>query len=211
MKKLSRVPFRILGSHGVPPAQIAVLEYRFGPLVPGSIEGPDDLVAWAFMMLPWSAQAPVLRGWLEKAFRKGEVDPTDSRARRVLATLADEGAVDTSRTEDEIHDLVETLARLRGVQLTPGMDGGELSQQNIGDDIRAWAAAWASLAAARAAQGHRFADANEGTQAATAVYHWVVSQGERGLSQNRAIDVCLQDVVAQLATFVGGWAKGAKA
>lgn len=200
---VGRVPFRILGGHGVPPEQIAVLEYRFGPLFPTSIEGPDDVIEWALALLPWSEQAPVLKGWVEKAFKKGEVDPRDDhRARRVLAALDGPPKAD-HKTEDEIHELTRALARCRGIPLADDSNGAALSKlPNFGDDLRAWAAGWSAIAAAGAAASGKL-DSDAADEAAYAVYKWVTSQSE---NHNRSTDRCLQEVVAQVAAFVGGWA-----
>lgn len=200
-------PFGILRTHGVERAAIAVLEQRFGAF-PKTVEGPDDAILWALSWLPWPELVPILRGWVERAFKKGEV-LDDRRAVRLLALIAvvpDEEA--TARIAVEVGELLETLARVRGYSADP-----DTEDEKVGDDFRAWACALAAVAAAHSVvckeRKHATLDYAL-VSAADNALDWMLSQvpaATRELARDRII----QQLMGAVAAFVGSWVNGGDA
>jgi len=200
-------PFGILRTHGVERTHIAVLEQRFGAF-PKTVKGPDDAILWALSWLPWPQLAPMLRGWVERAFKKGDV-LDDRRAVRLLALITavpDEEA--TARIATEVGELLETLARVRGYTADP-----DIQDEKIGDDFRAWASALAGIAAAHSVvcRERKHATLNYAlVSAADNTLDWMLAQvpaATRELARDRII----QELMGAVAVFVGSWVDGGEA
>lgn len=197
----SVVPFKILGAHSVPKNEIKLLEARFGLTFPGSVSGPTDMFRWAFDLLPWENQAPVLRALLVRNFEKAEISD-DPRARRALLLLDGGDAPSIITLGAELYELIDALCRVRGVEFN--LDA--FTEEEAGPELRAWAAAHAALGAAclNLKRGARFGADWSSTGAALAVVTCTLAQSPEAF-QIMATDRIVQEVVGALASYVGSW------
>lgn len=197
-----RTSFRILGSHGVPEAEIKMLETRFGTRIPANVVGPDDVIAWGLAVLPWTHLRQVVAAWVRRAAKKARL-LDDRRMTRLLALL-DRDEPDPEATDALAHDLDQlmmTLARVRGVDMAAGRDG-VIDRTDIDDEFRAWACAFAgAMAVVESLSGPFSADVAECAQGAI---QWALSQEHPDL-RPYFVDDAIKDVATALTRYVGTW------
>jgi hypothetical protein len=178
-KRTSRIGLKILAAHGVPLTDIQTLERTFGVLLPSHVEGPDDLIEWAFALMPWSVQQGVLHRWLERLYKHASIDVHEERrAERALELLDEPSTSKAARMGREIGELVSTLERCRGVDVR--------TRKRVDADLCAWVATCAAISAAEAAAVAQDSGLHpaleEGDvvpEAAGAMFDWLLTQVPR--------------------------------
>ena len=207
---LSVIPLRILEAHGVPGAEVALLERHFGDVFPKDVSCPLDAMAWCIRQLPWPDVLAVVRPRLLEALQHERMDD-EYMARRFLALSLDapsgsaEGAAGASFACD-LNGFIEVLMRVRGVSPTDpyALDGSAHA------DIRVWRVVL-GLVGLAAVSARLRAAVSDADQVAAIVSKGVVG-GLDMLSlslpeEQRAdfLDDALRSLVSRLAAFVSTW------
>lgn len=203
---IGKTPFRILGAHGVPKQQVAVLEKRFGPIIPGDVLGPDDVLGWALSILPWERVARILAFWVLRGATRAGIQ-ADRRVQAVLHAL--QGAKEeVEKAQSVLEQLMMTFARVRGVDATADEN---MARDDLDDEFRAWVAAYGAASAALVAlDGPLFEDTGTGVTLALSTLRWVISQDSPEV-RPYTYDEVIQFTAGELAEYVSTWTKAAQA
>lgn len=209
---MKQTSFKIFHTHGISPADVAVIERHFGERFPPGVDGPDAALLWVIAALPWERLVPVLRSCVERAFKKVGLSASEdyqvARTLELLVAKPDHKA--TTQHGTMLNKLIAARARTRGFgQVHPKIHGLDL-------DIRAWAAAASAVTAAHASVCSCNGPFNPRVAAYTTclsakhTIDWMISQTPE--AEDLSTDRILQELVGALVAFMGTWTlKGARA
>lgn len=197
--------FRLLGAHGVPPAQIAVIESHFGEGFRGV--PPLSLFEWGFKILLWPETSTILSGWVDRAARKGDIR-VDRRVKDAI-DLLDGGPIDHDhvvRVERDALEMVETLSRLRGLDKHQPL-AHAAAKRAVGHDLLAWAAVSAAVSAAHLTVCRDARLTSGVAESCCSVLGWLLAQADTS-QKAKVMDNALQEVMTAVTNFLRTWVPG---
>jgi hypothetical protein len=210
---VTRAPFGILGGHGVPKDQIALLVHTFGPRFPNDhVDGPHSAICWALAMLPWPSIARVVRPRFDKLAQKSGIRD-DKRIVRTSEVLADEPAPSSGMVDKafaDVESVLETLTRLKGMTIK-NIINGPYDSEDLTTEFRTWAFGFCALNACAFAIGPvHSAEVEQIVASVDTALIWALMDVPSAWRETPT-DQLVQDVMSELARFVGTWSGGASA
>jgi hypothetical protein len=202
------IGFEVLEGHGVPTDQVELLKARLGPGFPRKVEGPNSAVEWTFEVMPWSSVVPVLRGWLEKGFKRGGIE-NESLARKVLEQIKDPPDYhEAVWVAGQVDALVATVCKVRGLEVEPDDEDPEFAEvvKKLPVEFRAWVAAAAAMTAVIEASRDGGVIGTEWARWAWGAVGWGLSQVEAEANNRVMVEnELVQDAVGALTKYLGSW------